>query len=147
MDSSLFRVLLLLRLWLPLLPSRASAGVAVHLTPVATTVQRTRRQECWVVEATLWKAAWVCWEAGARVSTIVLVRDLDLLPLQHVDARRLEVVADGLRLFHGAQIAVDTTLVSPRQREIRTDLEVEHDSGLRQRSCFRAPGRSYHPRM
>ena len=55
MDSSLFRVLLLERLWLPLSPPRASAGVAVHLTPVATTEQLARRQGCWVVEATLWK--------------------------------------------------------------------------------------------
>ena len=30
-----------------------------------------------------------------------------------MDNRRLEVVADGLPLFHGAQLALDTTLVSP----------------------------------
>ena len=30
-----------------------------------------------------------------------------------VDGRRLEVVADGLSLWHGAQPAIDTTLVSP----------------------------------
>ena len=60
-------------------------------------------------------AARVCREAGARVSTNVLVRDLDLLPLQHADARQLEVVADVLPLCHGAQIAVDTTLaMAPR---------------------------------
>ena len=41
-------------------------------------------------------AARVCREAGARVTTNVMVRDLDLLPLHQVDARRLEVVADGL---------------------------------------------------
>ena len=29
-----------------------------------------------------------------------------------VDNRRLEVVADGWPLFHGAQLAVDTTMVS-----------------------------------
>ena len=48
-----------------------------------------------------------------------MVRDLDLLPLHQVDARRLEVVADGLSLplFHGAQVAVDTTLVSPLRRD------------------------------
>ena len=57
----------------------------------------------------------MCREAGARVSTNVLVRDLDLLPLQHADARQLEVVADVLPLCHGAQIAVDTTLaMAPR---------------------------------
>ena len=32
-------------------------------------------------------------------------------------SQRLEVVADGLPLFHGAQIAVDTTLVSPLRQD------------------------------
>ena len=58
-------------------------------------------------------AAQVCREAGARVSTNVYVRDLDLADLDVVDGRRLEVVADGLSLWHGAQLAIDTTLVSP----------------------------------
>ena len=45
--------------------------------------------------------------------TNVLVRELDLHPGQNrLDARRLEVVVDGLELFNGAQLAVDTTLVS-----------------------------------
>ena len=57
-------------------------------------------------------AARVCREAGARVSTNLFVRDLDL-PVAPHDARRLEVVADGLPLFGGAQLAIDTTLVSP----------------------------------
>ena len=100
-------------------PPRTSAGVAVNLTPVATTEQLARRhgvlgRRGYALESA---AARVCREACARVSTNVLVRDLDLLPLQHVDARRLEVVADGLPLFHGAQIAVDTTLVSPLRRD------------------------------
>ena len=33
------------------------------------------------------------------------------------DGQRLEVVANGLPLFHGAQLAVDTTLVSPVSRD------------------------------
>ena len=44
--------------------------------------------------------------------TNVLVRDLDLNLHDHVDARRLEIVADGLPLFGRAQLAIDTTLVS-----------------------------------
>ena len=56
-------------------------------------------------------AARVCREAGARVTTNVLVRDLDLpLPVA-ADNRRLEVVADGLPIFGGSQLALDTTLV------------------------------------
>ena len=34
-----------------------------------------------------------------------------------LDNRRLEVVVDGLPLFNGAQLAVDTTLVSPIRRD------------------------------
>ena len=61
----------------------------------------------------LWSpAARVCREAGARVSTNVFVRDLDIAMFNMVDSRRLEVVADGLPLFGGAQLAIDTTLVS-----------------------------------
>ena len=58
-------------------------------------------------------AATVCREAGARVGTNILVRDLDLAPQGRPDSRRLEVVADGLPMSHGAQLAIDTTLVSP----------------------------------
>ena len=43
----------------------------------------------------------------------MLVRDMDLAGANHMaDGRRLEVVVDGLSLFHGAQLAIDTTLVS-----------------------------------
>ena len=54
----------------------------------------------------------VCREAGARVATNQFVRDLDLGVPNANDNRRLEVVADGLPLFGGVQLAVDTTLVS-----------------------------------
>ena len=50
-------------------------------------------------------AAQVCREAGARVATNVLVRDMDLAAFNALDSRRLEVVADGLTLWHGAQLA------------------------------------------
>ena len=36
---------------------------------------------------------------------------------QQFDGRRLEVVADGLTLWHRAQLAIDTTLVSPLRRD------------------------------
>ena len=41
-----------------------------------------------------------------------MVRDLDLAEPNVADARRLEVVADGLPLFGAAQLAIDTTIVS-----------------------------------
>ena len=40
----------------------------------------------------------------------MLIRDLDL-PVPATDGRRLEVVVDGLPLFGGCQLAVDTALV------------------------------------
>ena len=50
-------------------------------------------------------AARICREAGGRVAANLFVRNMDLgLPL--------EVVVDGLPLYGGAQLAVDTTLVS-----------------------------------
>ena len=60
--------------------------------------------------------AQICREAGGRVATDVFLRELNLgLPI--TDARRLEVVANGLPSFHGAQVAVDVTLVCPIQRD------------------------------
>ena len=58
-------------------------------------------------------AAQVCREAGGRVSTNVFVRALDLAAFNALDDRRVEVIADGLPVWHGAQLAIDTTLVSP----------------------------------
>ena len=63
-------------------------------------------------------AARICREAGARVTTNTCLRDLNVDSLRRGD-RRLEVIANGLPLFHGAQIAVDTTLVSPIKRNDR----------------------------
>ena len=57
-------------------------------------------------------AARVCREAGAAVATHVLVRDLNLQAHRH-DECRIEVIANGLPLWGGSQLAVDTTLVSP----------------------------------
>ena len=54
----------------------------------------------------------ICREAGARVSATVFLRDLDL-PIGAMDQRRTEVIAEGLPVSHGAQLAIDATLVSP----------------------------------
>ena len=62
-------------------------------------------------------AAQVCREAGARVSTNLHVRGMDLAVFNNLDGRRLEVVADGLTLWQGAQFAIDTILVSPLRRD------------------------------
>ena len=52
----------------------------------------------------------VCREAGARVASNVFLRNMNIgLPL--ADCRRVEVLANGLPLWQGAQVAVDTTSV------------------------------------
>ena len=51
------------------------------------------------------------------MTTYVMLRDLDVVLPNAADGRRLEVVADGLPLFGGAQFAVDTTLVCALRRD------------------------------
>ena len=51
----------------------------------------------------------VCREAGAQVRTNQLLRDLNV-GVGGSDGRRIEVVANGLSCYHGAQLAVDITL-------------------------------------
>ena len=111
-EAQLFRVLLLRRLWLPLHTTSRSCrcgrplDVLGHHRAACANVGVLGRQGSALESA----AARVCREAGGRVSVNVAVRDLDIGVPDVADARRLEVVADGLPLFHGAQIAVDTTL-------------------------------------
>ena len=61
-------------------------------------------------------AARVCREAGARVTTHTRLADLNVQHVQHIDDRRIDVIANGLALWGGAQLAVDATLVSPLTR-------------------------------
>ena len=58
-----------------------------------------------------------CREGGARVSTNVMVRDLDISQSYSTDSRRLEVIAEGLSLFGGGQLAIDATLVSVLRKD------------------------------
>ena len=58
--------------------------------------------------------AQTCREGGARVSTNVMLRDLDISPPHSSDGRRLEVVAEGLCLF-GGSLFWDATVVSTFQ--------------------------------
>ena len=46
------------------------------------------------------------------MSTNIMLRDLDITPSHRSDARRLEVIAEGLTLFGGSQLATDATVVS-----------------------------------
>ena len=115
--SAQFRVLLLrrLRLPLPLAPRRCSChgvldSLGDHRTACATSgVLSTRALP---LEHAV---ARVCREAGARVARHVRLADMNLdVPVS--DERRIEVVANGLPLWHGSQLALDATIVSPLTR-------------------------------
>ena len=99
----LFRVLLLRRLWFPLpLSSRTCLcgrplDVLGHHRAACSRAGVLANRGFSVESA----VARFCREAGARVSTNLFVRDLDL-PVARHDGRRLEVVVDGFPLFNGA---------------------------------------------
>ena len=74
--------------------------------------------------------AQVCREGGARVSTNIVLRDLDLdLTRASTDGRRLEVIAEGLSLFGGSQVALDATVVSAL-----------HGNGIHRKNADRTDG-------
>ena len=74
---------------------------------MATTEQLAPGLGCWEGEGLPWRAAAsMCREGGARVTTNVLVRDMDVAA-DPGDARKLEVVADGLPMFRGVQLTID----------------------------------------
>ena len=59
--------------------------------------------------------AQICREAGARVARNVAVADMNV-DNALADGRRIEVVANGLQAFHGQQLAIDATCISPISR-------------------------------
>ena len=109
MDSEPYRVLLLrrLRLLLPFTVCTCRCGRPLDAFG-------HHRAACSTVGVFAENAiAQICRERGARVSTNVMLRDLDITPSHRSDARRLEVIAEGLTLFGGSQLAIDATAVSP----------------------------------
>ena len=93
--------------------------MAVHSTPLATTVQRAVCVVCSGEEGSLSRAhlEGSADGLGHGVAANQSVRDLDLgVPNVH-DNRRLEVVADGCHSLGSVQLAVDKTLVSAVRRD------------------------------
>ena len=93
------------------------AGVAVSSTPVATTAQLD-------LTGVLGKRMFALDSAAARIcrkgGTNIFVRNVDITTPNTLDSRRLEVVAEGLPPFGGAQLAVDTTLSALHGKRIPT---------------------------
>ena len=111
-------MLLLRRLQLPLPLSVRRCGCGGLLDPhgdhrAACSTCGVLRRRAKPLEKAL---ARVCREAGARVAEDVLLRNLNLEGISARDGRQLEVVANGLPLWGGAQLAIDATMVSPVDR-------------------------------
>ena len=99
----LFRVVLLRRLGLPLPLTARSCRCGRPLDSCGHHRAACARASVlagrgWALKSAV---ARVCREAGGRVTTNVMIRDLDLIQPGMVDAWRLEVVVDGLLLFGG----------------------------------------------
>ena len=88
-------------------------------------------------------AAQVCREAGGRVGVDRFVRDLDLGAFNHLHARRIKVIVDGLCLWHGAQLAVDTTVVSPLHGDGSARRNTATSNGVSLQAARRAKETTY----
>ena len=89
----------------------------------------------------------VCQEAGARVGRNVALAAMNSDVPVH-DARRIEVVCNGLplwRRWHGAQLAVDATLVSPVTRDGRPHDGADNHPGWAVRNAARRKRRQTYP--
>ena len=129
--DSEYRVMLLRRLRLPLqlAPKRCPCGGRLdeygdHRSACAQVGVLARRAG--PLERA---AARICKEAGARVASHVALRDLNL-DVPAGDGRRIEVVANGLPIWQGAQIAVDATIVSLVRRDGQPRPRADHQQGL-----------------
>ena len=109
-----FRTLVLERLRLPLSVTSAVCECGARLDLLGrhrAACPRSGRLRTRAVptERTL---ARVCREAGASVRVNAKLRDMNV-QIRADDERAIEVLASGLPIFHGAQLAVDITLRSP----------------------------------
>lgn len=119
LSSAELRMLLLRRLRLPLpLWQPGAAAVDAIWTSRVTTGQLAPLAASCVCGPSHWRRL-SGHEAGARVAEDVLLQNVSLQGVSARDSRQIEVVANGLPLWHGAQLAVDATLVSPIRRDGR----------------------------
>ena len=144
MDSPVFRALLLRRLRLPLPLDAAACRCRRPVDPLgdhraACPRSGILRSRGLPLERA---AARVCREAGATVACNVLVGDLNIHP-DRLDDRRIEVIANGLPLWGGVQLAVDTTLVSPLDASGAARRHQRQYQGAALRLARRAKERTY----
>ena len=104
-SSEHFRLLILRRLRLPLPLSARTCRCRRTLDPLGD-----HRSAC--AQSGLLRRRGrprICFEAGARVTTNTRVADLNISSVHCFDDRRIEVIANGLPLWGGCHLAVDTT--------------------------------------
>ena len=120
------------------LPFRASAGVASGHHRAACANSGVLGRRGFAVGSAV---ARVCREAGGRVSCNVFVRDVGV-PIAK-DGKRLGVVTDGLPLFHGAQLALDATMVSLLRSDGTPHRRAAEEGGAVLRAARRRKERTY----
>ena len=118
--SHLFRLLLLRRLRLPLPLSARFCRCRRTLDPLgdhraACAQSGLLRARGGAMERA---AARICREAGARVTTNTRLVDLNLEHLDRQDDRRIEVIANGLPLWGGNQLAVYDPRITTDARRV-----------------------------
>ncbi len=135
--SAELRVLLLRRLHLPIpLAARrcrcqGALDARGHHRAACSTCGVLRRRGKPLEKA----AARVCREAGARVAENVLLQNMNIAGISGHDGRQIEVVANRLPLWGGAQLAVDTTLVSPVRRNGQPQPRAAAEDGAQLRTA------------
>ena len=88
----------------------------------------------------------VCQEAGTRVARNVRLADMNIdVPVS--DERRIEVVANGLPLWHGSQQAIDATIVSPVTRAGEAQLGADARPGQALVGAARCKRRQTYPEL
>ena len=85
----------------------------------------------------------VCREGGARVSTNAFLRDMNISNIDVRDGRRIEVLANGLSLYHGTQVAIDATIISPLKANGRAAHNSNRYDGAAIREAIKVKERTY----
>ena len=134
-----FRLLLLRRFAILL----SGAGVAVHSIAVVTTGLRVRGRESRATVVTRWSPQWHGlprgWRTGPHQRHGARPRPWCVRPL----GRRLEIIAYGLPSWRGAQLAIDTTLVSPIRADGTARHHPAHRDGVALEEARRTKERKY----
>ena len=129
---------------LPFFSLLTPSGAASRMALVATTGQLMGGQGCWGVEGFFWRAQQPASPERQGAGLSQCARGCDLPPPERTDDKKIEVAADCLPLVHGAQLAVDATLVSSCQRGARRQC-ADHDGAELQQA--RRKKKTAHPRV